>query len=426
MRRYLLLFISISVLLLTAGCLPSRVVQEIELTVSFPNATTFYQKYGLGFENKFPHIKINVTPAGNVNELQPPLPDVILMDHLAAYEQAIQAGVLQSLDEIILREKFDIERFSPVVTGLLHSGASNELFGLAPAFSSHALYFNKQLFERYNVPLPRDQMSWEEVLELARRFPRESDGQRIYGFASNYYREIAFAMILRIGQTEGLSFIDPKTLDIHMNTDRWKKVWQNVIDSFRTGAINDAADDGTGEMKPSPILTGNTAMQIESEGMGYNFDAYRQMIGGKNIDWGVVTVPVDPRNPDYSDGYQLFEIYGISKSSEHLNEAWELIKYITSDTDNITRQQNELKLSGLPALTDQIRDIHGRDALPFYRLKPVTTSNNPYEEVGYEVMDAFKEAGQAIVEDVLKGNLSIDQALVEIEKKGKEAVQSVH
>ncbi|GIQ71163.1 hypothetical protein XYCOK13_39870 [Xylanibacillus composti] len=50
------------------------------------------------------------------------------------------------------------------------------LYGLAPFFQSHAIYYNIDLFDRYGIPYPNDKMTWKEILELASRFPAKQAG----------------------------------------------------------------------------------------------------------------------------------------------------------------------------------------------------------------------------------------------------------
>lgn len=56
---------------------------------------------------------------------------------------------------------------------------------MAPSISTRALFYNKDLFDRYGVPYPTNAMTWDDVLALAKRFPTKGEGEgRIYGFGS--------------------------------------------------------------------------------------------------------------------------------------------------------------------------------------------------------------------------------------------------
>ncbi|MDG0873339.1 extracellular solute-binding protein [Paenibacillus thiaminolyticus] len=52
------------------------------------------------------------------------------------------------------------------------------MYGLSPTFVSSAVYYNKDLFEQYGVTPPQDKMTWEQLLDLAARFPVEGSPRR--------------------------------------------------------------------------------------------------------------------------------------------------------------------------------------------------------------------------------------------------------
>jgi len=51
-----------------------------------------------------------------------------------------------------------------------------------------------------------------------------------------------------------------------------------------------------------------------------------------DLQYGTAPMPVDDEQPDlYGSGYTTGNIVGIPKTSEHRDEAWELLKYLTTD-----------------------------------------------------------------------------------------------
>jgi len=81
---------------------------------------------------------------------------------------------------------------------LRERGVGGKLYGLAPTFNSKALFYNVDLFGEYGIDPPTDSMSWEEVLNLARRFPKDGDPEtKAYGLtvdlqmtASDFIRDV--------------------------------------------------------------------------------------------------------------------------------------------------------------------------------------------------------------------------------------------
>ncbi|MNZ82599.1 Bacterial extracellular solute-binding protein [compost metagenome] len=331
------------------------------------------------------------------------------------------------LDSVIQENSYPISELSPVVQNAVRSKADDSIYGLSPSFISHALFYNRDLFEEYGVPFPSNQMTWSEVLELARRFPNQNEaGERLYGYKSNYYTSIAISTILRAGQTEGLTFIDPQTLKVSFDSAEWRRIFLEVVDSFSKGVIYDQEDSGTEETGPSPILTGHAAMEIHSNSMAYNFDSYSEFIGVSKINWDLVTVPVATRNREQSDYYEVQEIFSISKATTYNQEAWKFIEFIMGNEQNRINNFDKQLSNGLPAKIDLIEPVGHHDLSPLYMLQPIPYSNNPYDDVHYEILNAFKEVGQKVIEEAIQNTITIDEAIQQIEVEGQQVIDEVN
>ncbi|MNW51875.1 Bacterial extracellular solute-binding protein [compost metagenome] len=411
---------------LLAGCVNKSTHAPIILTINYPSERLFYQKYGHDFENKYPDITIKVVNQDLLENSDTLELDVVYIDQLQLYNQFIDEGKLMNLDSVLQENSYPFSELSPVVQDAVRSKADDSIYGLSPSFISHALFYNKDLFEEFGVPFPSNQMTWSEVFELARRFPNHNEaGERLYGFKSNYYTSIAFSIILRAGQTEGLTFITPKTLKVSFDSAEWKKIFQEVVDSFSKGVIYDQEDSGTGEVEPSPILTGQAAMEIHSNSMAYNFDSYSEFIGASKINWDLVTVPVATRNKDQSDYYDVQEIFSISNTTNYDQESWKLVEFITSNDQNIRNNFDNQLSNALPAKINLIEPIGDHDLSPLYILQPIQYSNDPYDYVHYEILSAFKEVGKKVIEDAIQNTISIDEAIKQIEVEGQQVIDEV-
>lgn len=413
----------LSMCIILVGCTKEATQEPITLTVNYPSERLFYQKYGRDFEQKYPNITIKVIDPNLIENSENINVDIIFIDQLKVYKQMIEKGKLLNLDPLIQNSKYPLSEITPIALQSLRSDLNGGIYGLSPTFISHALFYNKDLFIEYGVPFPTNQMTWSEVLDLAERFPtNNASGERVYGFKSDYYMNIAFSMILRMGQTEGLTFINPTTLKMNLSSAEWREIFNKVVESFRKDVIYDQEESETGEIAPSPILTNTAAMEIQSYSMAYNFDSYSEFIGGNPINWDMVTVPVPTRNKNQSDYYEIHEIYSISNSTPYKEEAWKFIDFVTNNDQNMGAKHEKQLLSGLPVKTDLIKPVGNHDVSPLFLLDPAPYSNDPYDAVNYEILNAFKEVGQKAVEDTIQNALSIDEAIQQIEIEGQRAV----
>ncbi len=424
--RHIKIICIILLLVCLIGCQNIETSEPVTLTINYPSSDIFYKRFGHAFEQKYPHISIRVVHS-ELNEISSnDLPDIVFLTKEPKYKELSGAGYLSELNYYIQRDHLDLDRLSANIVNILSLKANNKLYGLSPTFDSTALYYNIDLFERYGVPFPENNMSWEELFQLAMRFPSvKDDGSKLYGFTTMYYNYIPFSTLLRIGQTEGLSFINPDDLKVNINTEDWRKNAEFVIEAFKQGAVYNISE-GQGEFSYPPILTGDSAMELGSYSTAYNFEIYANNNQMDPIHWGVVTAPVDSDFPNYSDFYKVNEIFGISDSSPYKDEAWEFIKFITYDLDYYYSNPENLIQYGLPVRSDLIKGIQGKDISPLYMLEASPYSYNPYDEVHHTIINEFKRVGQKHLDDVIKGSLTIEEAFEQIEEEGQQAVYEAH
>ncbi|WP_141502518.1 extracellular solute-binding protein [Paenibacillus luteus] len=416
MVRGFIVILIVIITVVTSGCQSVDEQKIITLTVNYPSERIFFERVGYAFESKYPNIRIKVTE--NVSENQ--VSDIVFMRNNREYQEAISKGILLNLNQYFTKSKREQMQLSDISTSMLRWEEDSGLYGLSPAFSNYVIYYNKKMFNHYSLPYPSNQMKWEEILNLAQLFPNSNEsGDKLYGFKSNYYEFISFATFLRVGQTEGLSFIDPTTLKININTAKWKEIGEYIINAFRGGNIYSDIDENSEKFVHSPIFTGQAAMELSSQTTAYNFEKVHKQYQLEEIDWGMVTVPVDPLNPEYSDYYQLNEIYGISNSSVNQEEAWSFIEFITSDVGYYKKNKSQIMNYGVPSKLDLLEPIGDHDLSPLYLLKPAISSNNPYEKVHFEIINNFKEIGQSLFDQVLSGSLSLDEAFERLEQLGQ-------
>jgi len=197
LKRFFCAFMAMAFLLLpVCGCVeapPERDPEPVTIKVMGSGFSTFYSQYGAVYTALHPnvHFEFVSRPPGENTDLAQYVseqsPDVLLLSS-TEYNELANRGLLYDLDMLIRRDKFDLdETIAPVIRYLQHLGGGN-IYGLSPVFLSRALFYNKDLFMKFQIPLPVDSMSWSDVLLLARRFPSDGNEEtRVYGFMYSAY-----------------------------------------------------------------------------------------------------------------------------------------------------------------------------------------------------------------------------------------------
>ncbi|MDG0794444.1 extracellular solute-binding protein [Cohnella ginsengisoli] len=89
---------------------------------------------------------------------------------LAYLPELSAAGLLKPLDAWMKRDKVSDDSWQSAVKQTLREAGGGQLYGYAPEFTGHALYYNRKLFREYGIPEPTEGMTWEEVMNLAIKF----------------------------------------------------------------------------------------------------------------------------------------------------------------------------------------------------------------------------------------------------------------
>jgi len=166
------IFISI----LTSGC-ANDIFSEKEQTitvVTLREKEDFDRLYGNAFAQKHPNIKLKLTHLNYItmNSKSFENQDVIMFPVASYFQEFANAGKLMEFD----RNMLDIQNlYSPVISYIEKLG-NGRLYGLSNSFSTQGLQFDKQMFAKYNVEYPKDGMTWEEIIQTAKKFSISGGG----------------------------------------------------------------------------------------------------------------------------------------------------------------------------------------------------------------------------------------------------------
>lgn len=407
---------------------------EGPLKVMYVHDGLFFQKYGNLFMTKYPNVELEVVNSqwmfnytgDDINKalqqyIEERQPDVILLNE-SNFSYAVENGMLFSLESVIKQDQFDLEDILPFVTESLKEQGAGELYGLAPTFSGSALYYNMDLFQKYSIELPRDRMSWQEVFKLAERFPTDgSGGERIYGLTSSTTSSNAiFDLLSNVARTQGLFYASADGTSLTMDSEAWHTIYENIVKAYQSGAVFDPSKDFFSE---DLFLKGQAAMVLE--GSYYlNQISQSEDRSGSGVNWGLVTIPIDPAEPDATIAMGLTEIFGINANSPNKKLAWEFIKYINGP--EVAKTLSRTTDGSLSVRSSFVSEMEGRSLSAFYELTKPRNFNKRYEHLPQGFEDAFADIVSQETVSLLEDKQTIDEALQHIKEKGNLALQQSH
>jgi multiple sugar transport system substrate-binding protein len=413
----------------------------ITLKVAYFNDQIFNQTYGTLIRAQYPNVDFEViSTMGIAGEGDDPLqafeelvaeqqPDLIIMNE-AQYEMLAASGGLSDLESMMGQNGFDAGELTEGVVEQLRQLGGGKLYGLAPTFSTQALYYNKALFDQYGVPYPTDGMTWEEVLALAGRFPTEgSEETRVYGLAQSMFMSDPFELVKQIASSMALSHLNADASALTMDNDGWKAAFRMAAEAYKSSSANMPE---AMQMEEGGKTT--RAIRIGGDGDLFNSGRAAMIIDGPNllnqrnfrppgaeeqaaVDLGIVTMPVDSDHPDLTSSYDVSQIFGIGASSGQAEAAWDILAYVNgADFANIRAKT----VTELQTRKGYETGKDGIDLSPFYKLKPNAVQEAKLLPKGFT--QAFNTIANEELRAAVDGSKTIDEAFASLVSRSTEAL----
>lgn len=431
-------------LVLVAGCTSNPGAKEPEqqsLRVMFWDENYFFQQYGDLFTMEHPNIEIEVVSTNNIYRdmgpdgdyekafkefIEKEQPDVLMVS-IDQMETFVAEGRIRELDTLIERDKYDISTIYPALIELLKERGDNKIYGLTPNFYGSAILYNADLFAKHGVELPRDGMSWYDIIELAKQFPTDGDEKtRIYGFGNSWGMDMS-QLASMISSDEGIEQIDTNTMKLTVNTDSWKRIYQTAIDAVKADVFYNPGEDGFrgGSMEEyyqsQPFVVGRAAMTTGDAYVLRNLkEAAEALKDYKPFEVGIVAGPAASTEPDKSRSISMSEVFSISANSPNTEAAWEFIKFVNGD--QFAKIKSRSLNNGLLSRMGYTTEYNGVSLEAFYKLKPLPVDYSGYRKIPGTFFEKFQPLLESELKAVENNTKSLDEALAKIEAEGQVAL----
>ena len=436
-NKWKIAILLLTILSLISGCFGKKEVleplQPSKIKVVYQDEDAFYRDYGKYFHMKYPQIEVEVIPQMQVLKklgkiinaddyfvekkklLENSGADVFLLDDYI-FKLFAQDGKLYDLEGAIRQDEYDVDGFMPGLLDNIKNMGNGKLYGLAPSFDREVLYYNKALFKEHQIEPPRNNMTWQELFDLAARFSNVGAGDsKVYGLYE-YFGDPG-RLMYRIADTYGFRLFDPKGEKVLLNSDGWKQAMKLTGDAIRNKSLF-FHPEGQMYTQKSYFFEGKAAMMRANAFVMLELK-HRTSFGGKPIDWGAVTVPIDPAEP--SQSISLNQIVAIAADSPNKRAAWEFVKF--ANGEGMAQSRSRTMNGSLPTRTGYAKEIDGKSMEVFYLLKVRQRDAvwmNEHVPAGF--IQLFDKPLQEEMQAVIDNKKSVDEALAELEIKGQEVL----
>lgn len=404
--------------------------QKATLKIVYWDEQSFMQKFGFMFMAKYPNIDVEVVTTRGLYSgdggkdynkvflefIEKEQPDVFMIQP-DQIEKMSADQMLYELDPVIKEDEFDIQNIQPAIIEYIKMKGNGKLYGLAPTFSSRALFVNKDLFDKNGIELPSGKLNWDSVLQLAQRFPSTGDAKtRIYGYAGPEYQSDPYTLVLQIATDSGLKMENQGK--VTLQTPSWKRVVEQVANAIKSGVILQEQNQGGNSMTEeewllrNKFVAGQAAMSMGDPYLLQTLNQAAQVLKDRKFNWEIIAAPQGVDATPTTNFY-LNELFVINAKSPNLRPAWEFLKYINGDEMARVHAKVPTELwsrTGYQKLKD------GKSLDAFYQLTynpNEVPADNEYASVQYMVREVFNQE----LKEVIDGTKSVEQALAVVEQE---------
>jgi multiple sugar transport system substrate-binding protein len=237
-------------------------------------------------------------------------------------------GYYMDITPLAKKHNFDLSRFDPGALDAIRavSDNRNELYALPYAVNLNAIYYNKSIFDKFGVPYPKDGMTWEETVEVARKVTRQDGSTQYFGLDTDDFVRFTFPL--------SLGTIDARTHKALVNSEPYKRAFETAKQfysipgmAYKTGGIDRFLKDKTVAM----IATINLFLRLRQT---------------PDLDWDVAQFPSYPDRPNVYGMYDL-HIMIPNKNSKHQDEMMKVFEVLFSDEVQMIMTGKSAKVSTL-------------------------------------------------------------------------------
>lgn len=381
--------------------------------LAYTDKKRFKERYVDLFNSKYPNV--NVTVINYVEEnfekiMEQEKPDVLVLG-TEEYKEVVQENKLFDLDTLLSNDRFKLDGVDPKIIKYMREMGKGKLYGLPPYFQSQAIYYNKDLFDKYSIPYPQDQMTWDEIIQLAKRFPVE-DG------VSGFYMQNLYTFASEIAWSQYVNPVNEQEMKVTLNTDSYREIFEMALDASNSKAAI-FPDIDQFEVY-DPFITGQSAMTLDYYYYINNKINRAQEEKGNQLElnWDLVSAPVNESSRDMSPYFSINEIFTVSSEAEQKQAAWEFVKFVNSE--EFARAKSRSDHFVPPARTEYIYNPEGKRMEAFYTLNPDINR----KLIDYHTFpDRFYTNITGIIDSELRavtvGAKTLDEAIASMQERGQ-------
>lgn len=267
-------------------------------------------------KKKFPNVTLVRVKNSLAELIAAGTPPDIIQFTPSGFPALSDLGLQYDLRPLIGTYGFDTSRFIPeLMESVAAHGDSGQLYGIPLQSTLYGLLYNKDLFDKFAVPYPKGELTWDDAIALTRQLSRTDSGVKYRGLEVHspllLYSQLSLNPITKDGKAS-------------VTSAKWQEA-ANMYKSIYSVPGNEESVSGAIANFYQPFFDGKLAMLAIS-----TIRMITQAQSVPNLNWDVAPFPAFKDAPN--SGPQMnYSMLGISPTSKHKDEAFAVIDYLVSD-----------------------------------------------------------------------------------------------
>ncbi|MBI4243293.1 MAG: sugar ABC transporter substrate-binding protein [Planctomycetes bacterium] len=329
MKNILSFVVLCFLVLCIAGCSEKKAKDEGKKILlrwsgyAFPEYDKFRYEQSALFEKIHPNVKVKYEPITGdytskiLTEMAGgTAPDIFFVPPIMYYDFIKKRALTDLTDFVKEDEEFFAQYYPALMEDVDFKGRK---YGIEANSGFYVLYFNKDIFDAVHMPYPTNDMTLEDVVELAKKLTVRESGEKT----------IQYGLICSLPWTQlGILYggtlwsADGKTCNI--NTEPFKKGIMFLKDIYAVHKVAPLPQEAKEVGSREQFIAGRSAMYM---GHTWEIAAFRiQNRSRKKFNWSMVMLPVP------NDGKRAYicggNILCVSAKTKNPRLAYELAKFM--------------------------------------------------------------------------------------------------
>ncbi|MFB9750286.1 ABC transporter substrate-binding protein [Paenibacillus hodogayensis] len=317
----------------------------------------------------------------------------ILMAGLPGIAALQELQIIEDLNPLIKKFGVDLSKYDPVsIEAIRKFGEKGEMVALPFRMNIPALFYNKDIFDKFGAAYPKDGMTWEETIDLSRRVTRTDGGVQYLGLYTGGADRMAMGLTL--------PYVNKQTNEAALTTDSWVKVlslYKSIHDT--PGYVKDGKMPNNSHYV---LVKDKTLAMAAYWGADVIGEIDKLVKGGQELNWDMATLPTFEKgkgNAWQAETHNMF----VTTTSKHKEQAFQVLSYAAGEeVQRLINRRGRITILKKTEETKkeygaELEFLKGKNTNAFFTLQPGMHEHTKFDLKGRSIIS------EAANDMVLKG-----------------------